>query len=340
MAAPVADRARGDMAAADAEVALESVVVTGSGMPEQGMAAASIRLAPWQSDSSAARQLRAATASATYATYLQLRDANADSPAFYLDAADVLFERGQRELALRVLSNLAELQIENRHLLRVLAYRLLQADAPALALPYLQRVLDLADDEPQSHRDLGLALALNRQPQAAAEHLYRVVVQDWDGRFGGVDMIALAELNALLAREGDRIDTATFDKRLLRNLPVGVRAVLTWDADNSDMDLWVTDPNGEKTYYANPRSYQGGRLSEDFTGGYGPEEFVLRDPKPGRYIVEVQYFGDRQQVVTGDTTLQLWLATGFGTARQVDKHITLRLRDAKETVLVGEFTVP
>ena len=136
------------------------------------MPAATIRLQPWQSDSPAARQLRAAKSADTYATYLQLRDANADSAAFYLDAADVLFERGQRDLALRVLSNLAELQIENRHLLRVLAYRLLQAEAPALALPYLQRVLDLADDEPQSHRDLGLALALNDQPQAAAEQLY------------------------------------------------------------------------------------------------------------------------------------------------------------------------
>ncbi len=349
MAAPIAERARADTAAAAADSqTLERIMVTGSALAveeaaasaDENVPAASIRLQPWQSDSPAARQLRAAKSADTYATYLQLRDANADSPAFYLDAADVLFERGQRDLALRVLSNLAELQIENRHLLRVLAYRLLQAEAPALALPYLQRVLDLAEDEPQSHRDLGLALALNDQPQPAAEQLYEVVVRDWDGRFGGVDMIALAELNALLARERSRIDSAVFDKRLLRNLPVGLRAVLSWDADNSDMDLWVTDPDGEKTFYGSPRSHQGGRLSEDFTGGYGPEEFVLRDPKPGRYVVEANYFGDRQQVVTGDTTLQLWLSTGFGTPRQVDRRITLRLRGAKETVLVGEFTVP
>lgn len=346
MAAPIAEHARAP-AAADGAQELERILVTGSTLPrnvaapmEEDMPAATIRLQPWQSDSPAARQLRAAKSADTYATYLQLRDANADSAAFYLDAADVLFERGQRDLALRVLSNLAELQIENRHLLRVLAYRLLQAEAPALALPYLQRVLDLADDEPQSHRDLGLALALNDQPQAAAEQLYEVVVRDWDDRFGGVDMIALAELNALLAKERSRIDSRAFDQRLLRNLPLGLRAVLSWDADNSDMDLWVTDPDGEKTFYGNPRSHQGGRLSEDFTGGYGPEEFALRDPKPGRYVVEANYFGDRQQVLTGDTTLQLWLSTGFGTPRQVDRRITLRLRGAKETVLVGEFTVP
>jgi hypothetical protein len=34
-----------------------------------------------------------------------------------------------------VLSNLAEMDLENRHILRVLGYRLLQAGQPALAMP-------------------------------------------------------------------------------------------------------------------------------------------------------------------------------------------------------------
>ena len=68
-------------------------------------------------------------------------------------------------------------------------------------------------------------------------------------------------------------------------MPLDLRVVLSWDSDNSDMDLWVTDPNGEKCYYSNNLTYQGGLISDDFTGGYGPEEFVLRDAKPGKYKV-------------------------------------------------------
>jgi hypothetical protein len=37
---------------------------------------------------------------------------------FFIDAADLLYAKGQPELALRVLSNLAELDLENRQTLR------------------------------------------------------------------------------------------------------------------------------------------------------------------------------------------------------------------------------
>ena len=101
----------------------------------------------------------------------------------------------------------------------------------------------------------------------------------------------------------------------------------------------MTDPNGERCYYGNRLTVQGGQLSDDFTGGYGPEEFLLRDAKPGKYRVEANFYGDRQQIVTGATTLMLTLTTGWGTPARKDQAVTLRLNDAKETVLVGEFEV-
>ncbi|KRB04393.1 VIT domain-containing protein [Lysobacter sp. Root690] len=300
---------------------------------------ASINLKPWQPDSPYARRLRQASADRVYAIYLDERDSNAGSTAFYLDVADVLSEKGERDLALRVLSNLAEMDLENRHILRVLGYRLMQAGQPALAVPVLQQVLRLAEEEPQSFRDLGLAYAANGQYQQAVDSLYEVALRDWDQRFPGIEEIALAELNAIAAAHPDQVDTRRIDPRLSRNLPLDLRVVLSWDSDNSDMDLWVTDPNGEKCFYSHKLTYQGGRITNDFTGGYGPEEFSLRKAKPGKYKVEANFYGDRQQLVTGATTLSLWLSTGFGGQRQNDQRVTLRLKDQKEVVLVGEFEV-
>ncbi|MGV8959009.1 MAG: VIT domain-containing protein [Stenotrophomonas sp.] len=294
---------------------------------------------PWQPDSAYARRLRAAAADEVYPLYLLERAAHADSSAFYLDVADILFEHGQRDLGLRVLSNLAELQLENRHVLRVLGYRLLQAGAADEAVQVFTQVLRLGEEEPQSFRDLGLAFAAAGQPQAAIGPLYEVVARDWDRRFDGIALIALAELNNIVARAPTRLDTSSVDPRLLHNLPLDLRVVLGWDSDNSDMDLWVTDPNGERCYYGNRNTWQGGRLSEDFTGGYGPEEFALRQAKPGRYKVEANFFGDRQQLVTGATSLNLRLSTRWGSRAQRDQQITLRLKDRSETVLVGEFEV-
>ncbi|NTV95743.1 MAG: DUF2135 domain-containing protein [Thiobacillus sp.] len=299
---------------------------------------ASIQLRKWQPDAAYARRLREADDDRRYAVYLDERPGHLDSTAFFLDAADVFFEKGQAELAVRILSNLAEMDLENRHILRILAYRLNQAGETRLALPLLQRVRDLAPEEPQSWRDLGLALAAVGQPRAALDALWETVSRPWDERFADIDLIALAELNALVARNPG-LDTGAVDRRLLRNLPLDLRAVLAWDSDNTDMDLWVIDPNGEKTYYGQPQSYQGGRLSRDFTAGYGPEAFSLKTARPGRYEVRVQFYGQRQQVLSPYTTVMLRLTTGFGRPGQKDEDIVLRLAEAKDDVLVGSFEI-
>lgn len=320
-------RSRGDAAAESAD----DDGAVGAGV--------SIQLQAWAPDSPYARRLRDAKAEDLYAVYLDERDSHADSTAFYLDVADLLLKKGRRAEALRVLSNLAELDLENRHVLRVLGYRLMQAQDFARAVDVFREVLRLADEEPQSHRDLGLALAASGQRQEGIERLYEVAARPWDARFSEVELVALNEMNAIIATSPTPLDTAFVDRRLLKNMPLDLRVVLSWDSDNSDMDLWVTDPNGERCYYGNRNTYQGGLISDDFTGGYGPEEFVLKNAKPGKYKVEANFFGDRQQIVTGATTLNLGFSTGWGTKRHKQESVTLRLNGRSETVFVGEFEV-
>jgi tetratricopeptide (TPR) repeat protein len=327
---------------------VQSARAVSAAMPMARVAAApqtpvelSIQLKKWQPESPYVSRLRAAVPEQLYAIYLDERPAYVNSTAFFLDVADIFIERGQVELGLRILSNLAEMNLENRQILRILAYRLLQAKQTQLALPILRQVLVLSPNEPQSWRDLGLAYAEDGQYQLAVDNLWEVVAHPWHDRFPDIELIALAELNAIIARapKDSVIDTSRMDARLLHNLPLDVRAVLSWDADNTDIDLWVTDPNDEKVYYANRLGYQGGSMSRDFTSGYGPEEFSLRDAKPGKYKLQAQFYGNRQQVVAGATTLMLRLSTGFGTAQQQDQKIILRLSGQGALVDVGAFEV-
>lgn len=299
----------------------------------------SVALQKWSANAPYIDRLKAATPDTVYAIYLDEKPGYANSSAFFLDAADVLLEKGQRDLALRVLSNLAEMDLENRAVLRILGYRLLQAGAPALAIPVFEKVRQMAEEEPQSFRDLGLAYAANQQYQQAIDQLYEVVLRPWDARFPEIETIVLAELNQIVATAGVALDTSRIDPRFLKNMPLDLRVVMTWDADNSDMDLWVTDPNGEKCFYGYPLTYQGGRMSRDFTQGYGPEEFSLRKAKPGKYKIEANYYGNSQQLIAGDTTLQVKLTTAFGTPQQKEQMVTLRLKDRQDTVFVGEFDV-
>jgi len=303
-----------------------------------------IAITPAANASAALKRLQAARPDEWTRVYLDERRGNEANVGFFLDAAEFFLtrnDRGSRAQGLRALSNLAEMDLQNRQVLRLLGYRLQQAGETALAVPIFERVAELAPNEPQSHRDLGLALAETGQVQAAVDRLYDVVTGAWDARFPDIDLIALTELNGIVdkaRRDGQAVDVSRIDSRLLRNLPLDVRVVLAWDADNTDVDLHVIDPNGEEVYFGHNASYQGGAITRDATGGYGPEEFALRLAKPDKYRVEANFYGHRQQVLTSGTGLMLWLSSGFGTAAQQDRRTTVRVKSERgERIVVGEF---
>jgi Ca-activated chloride channel family protein len=302
-----------------------------------------IALQAWVPDAPYMKRLQDAGKDDLYRVYLDERAAWLSSSSFYMDAAGVFLDRGLPELGLRVLSNLAEMNLENRQLLRLYAYRLVQARRNDLAVPVFERISELAPNEPQSWRDLGLALAESGQPQRAVNALWEVVSQPWNGRFAGINMIALAELNAIAAQAASSgqpaLDLGRVDTRLRRNLPLALRVVMAWDSDDTDIDMWVIDPNGERASYANRLSYQGGAMSPDATGGYGPEEFSLKAAKPGKYGVEAQFYGQRQQVLSAGTTVMVRVTTGFGTPQARDEWTALRLTRGQETVRVAEVEV-
>ncbi len=333
MAAEPSFREAADMAAADGGAATKGPAAAAGGN------VIGIALQAWRSDAPYVERMNRAKKEDLYAIYLDERPGYTRSGAFFLDMADRFFAAGLPELGLRVLSNLAEIEVENRQLLRVLAYRLLEAGEARLARGILEKVRELAPYEPQSLRDLASAHAALGERSRAAELLYEVARRKWDDRFADINVIALTELNALIAMAGDEVDASAFDRRLIRNLPSALRVVLTWDTDNTDMDLWVTDPNGEKCDYNNRLTRQGGALSRDCTGGYGPEEFMLRKARPGVYRVEVEYYGSSQQVLVGEVTLYVTLTTDFGQPTQKDQVVTMRLKREKNRILVGEFTV-
>ncbi|HEY8976847.1 MAG TPA: DUF2135 domain-containing protein, partial [Burkholderiaceae bacterium] len=296
-----------------------------------------IAVPAWSPDAADMRRLADAAPDARYAVYLDQRLEASGSPAFYLDAAQVFASHGQRALALRVLSNLAELHLEDRGLLRVLAYRLQETGETAQAIRVLRRVAELAPDEPQSWRDLGLAQAAAGAWQPAVDALWTVASGTWDGRFGDIDVIALGELDAIAAVHP--VDMSPVDARLRRNLPLDLRVALAWDTDNTDIDLWVKDPHGEWVSYQQPLSRQGGRITHDVTNGYGPEVFSLKKAIPGVYEVRARYFGSHRQALGNATSVMMRLTTGFGTKGEKHRDVILRLEEARDEVLVGSFEV-
>ena len=77
----------------------------------------------------------------------------------------------------------------------------------------------------------------------------------------------------------------------------------------------------------------------DYTGGYGPEEFLLRKPKPGKYTVRIDYFGASSAIALGPVTAQVRLITDFGTPKEKEKLITVRLVDPDDALEIGSIEI-
>ena len=272
-------------------------------------------------------------------TYYKLKKEYGNTPSFYVDVADYFFKKGNREQAILVVSNLVELGLDDPQLLRVLGYKLSRYNAKKEAVQVFQKIAVIRPEEPQSFRDLGLALADDTQYNEAVKNLYKVITEDWnDDRFEDVKLITLNDLNSIIARNKN-VKTSYIDKRLLKREPVDVRVVLSWDTNDCDMDLWVTDPKGEKCYYENTLTYLGGKISRDVTQGYGPEEFMLKKAENGKYKVQVDYFGTHSQKQLMPVSLRITFYTHFGTPQQKQEETTVRLSNAKEVIEVGAFQV-
>lgn len=269
-------------------------------------------------------------------TYHKLKKEYGQTPSFYVDVADYFFKKGDLTQAVLVVSNLAELNLEDAQLLRVLGYKLSSYKTYKEAIEVFRKVVAIREEEPQSYRDLGLALAEDKQYQEAVETLYKVVKNAWDERFGDVQLVTMNDINSLVARHKG-IKTNFMDKRLLKSEPVDIRVVLSWDTDNCDMDLWVTDPTDEKCFFDNKLTYLGGKISKDVTQGYGPEEFMLKKAPKGSYKIEADYFGTRSQKQLMPVTLRITFYTHFGTDKEQKQETTVRVTNEKDVIEVGSF---
>ena len=81
---------------------------------------------------------------------------------------------------------------------------------------------------------------------------------------------------------------------------------LTWDRDGTDIDLYVTQPDG-RTAWFRALNAGAGYLDIDDTDGFGPEHYYMSrqgdDVPPGTYRINLHYFEDHARVGPVNYTL-------------------------------------
>jgi hypothetical protein len=253
--------------------------------------------------------------------------------------ADWFYKLGDRETALRILTSIAELELENASLYRLLGYKFKEYGEHTLQKFVTKKVIQWRPMEPQSYRDYALALADNGEPQAALDSLYYLLTRAFSENIGrrsrGIEEVVITEMNHLIAKHPN-LNTSNIDRRLIIDAPVDVRVVMNWNMNNVDVDLHVIDPNNEECYFSNRRTRAGGRISADNTSGYGPEQFLLRNGIKGKYQVYANYYGAREFAAAGPSTVMVEIYTKYADRTEKRQVVTLQLPRSGRA-LVAEF---
>jgi tetratricopeptide (TPR) repeat protein len=263
-----------------------------------------------------------------YQLYLKLRIDYAGSPTFYFDMADWFYKHNDKKTAILVLTSIADLELEEASLYRLLGYRFKEYGEYTLEKFVCKKVIKWRPMEPQSYRDYALALADNGETQAALDSLYGMLTKSYSentvSRSDGIEEVVVMEMNRLIAKN-ITLNKSKIDKRVRVNPRVDIRVVINWNMDNTDIDLHITDPNDEDCYYGHRETEIGGRISVDNTRGYGPEQFLLKKAIPGKYRIVIDYFGDSQFTNAGPSTIMAEIYTKYADKTEQRKVVCLQL---------------
>ena len=299
---------------------------------QENTSSPTINVKPIKSDNDYFNKLTGKNAE-DYQLYLKIRTDYANSPTFYFDMASWFYTHGDKETALRVLTSIADLDLENASLYRLLGYRFKEYGEYALEKFVCQKVIQWRPMEPQSYRDYALALADNEEAQAALDSLYGLLTRLYSGninnRSSGIEVVVIMEINHLIAKNPN-LNTSKIDKRLIIDIPVDVRVVINWNMNNTDIDLHVKDPIGEMCFYGSHNTIIGGLISIDNTSGYGPEQFLLKNAVKGKYRIYVNYYGDSQVTSAGPATVMAEIFTKYADKAEQRKVVCLQLSNAKK----------
>jgi hypothetical protein len=272
-------------------------------------------------------------------------------PVFYLDVAEWLHRKGRHADAVEMLLSALELPARDTETVAVVADRLMRYQRVDRAVWLYEEVVRLDPDRPQPARTLALALekrarmagarSSRKDLERALELLTGVIMTPQEGDYAGIARVCLMDANGIIPKLRELgVNRFGLDDRLIALLDVDLRVVIEWNTAATDMDLWVDQPDGERSIYSNPNTAIGGRLSNDMTAGFGPEEYLLRRAIGGEYAISVNVYASDVLNPNGATMVTAHLTRNYGREDQATETLELELKP-EETgeKLVGRFNV-
>lgn len=257
---------------------------------------------------------------------------------FYTDVA-IYFQKWNKNIALRILSNLPEIVQGDIEVLKLMAYHLESFKEDQLANTLYKKILELAPDRIQSYRDLAVSHQQIGNYQEAFELYKQLLANETpDLDFSPLKKTAEFEIMRLLTFHKSKVSFQDVSNELLAvGFKKDRRLVFEWTNPQADFQIQFVNPKGkyftwEHSVYTNQE-----RLKDELSKGYSIEEFALDDAPPGEWIINVQYLGEDN--IQPPSYLKYTLYLNYATSQETKEVKLIKLFQQKDKTTVGTLTL-
>ncbi|MDQ3282559.1 MAG: hypothetical protein M3Q69_14255 [Acidobacteriota bacterium] len=269
--------------------------------------------------------------------YIAARALLGGEKSFHVFAAEAL-RADSPQLAVRVLTDLAEARSEDAPMLRILARVLDGWNETELARLLLRRAAEISPGEAQTWRELVLLDA--RRARASDVANWKAQMRATRSRVIGIEAV-YEDVDALIAK-WDQAPQFEQQRGLdLRTPPdADLTVELMFDTGWSYVDLHVIEPGGEDVAWNQQTSKAGGKHTGGFVFGYGPQIYTIANAPHGTYRIEAHYFSDDETTVGAESLTHVIVSVRPKKGGKVErKDILVVMREAEERRVIGTVTV-
>ncbi|MDP3153957.1 MAG: Flp pilus assembly protein CpaB [Archangium sp.] len=238
------------------------------------------------------------------AAYLAARKKSPEDLLVFHAIGQARFQAGDALGAARAISSVVELRPEDPEALRMTGFVLLSQGLAQPAAEIFGHLRATRSFEVQAYLEEALALVEAGRTADAALNYELVLARTWDRHSQVVEAGRQAYVQWLRRLLGGSTLNDAQRKAVTGRLavlaqgvpvPLDLQVTLHWNADDIDIDLWVTGPEGVRTWYQERDTRSGGKLFWDETRGYGPELFHQRSAHTGSYRTQVHYYSNNSE---------------------------------------------
>ena len=227
---------------------------------------------------------------------------------------------GKKGAALLALSSLIERNPGDVTLIRDVAFQAQALGYGDHAYYLMRRALTLRPRQPQNLSNMASALVAAGKNEAAVFCFEAALTRSHDARRSFRRCVAFDYVHLLHqivddARSPLRAFAEERYAALCKELGLfeaDLVVTIGWSTDRTDVDLHVKEPSGEVCYYGHSKTKIGGNLTDDVTGGFGPETYALPNAVAGKYGVSVNYFAADRLRGSARSRVQLTIYTDWG----------------------------